>query len=153
MKARKTVSVRTCAAVLLTAAALWFGSISGSVLSAAATETEPLAEVGIAAAEAEPAVTEAEPVADADAPTADVEVTADAEVTAETGTTDDAGSTPTRDPNATPIPTYNGDKIKFEVPEGGGTKNTSTAGGIIMIIIIALAFIFVASGIVEKIVR
>ena len=59
----------------------------------------------------------------------------------------------TGDPDATPVPTYSGNKIAFEVPEGGGTKNTSSAGGIIMIIIVALALISVASGIVEKIVR
>ena len=56
-------------------------------------------------------------------------------------------------PDATPVPTYNGDKIAFEVPEGGGNNNASTPGGVIMIIIVVLAIISVVSGIVEKIVK
>ena len=67
----------------------------------------------------------------------------------------DADQTPevTRDPNATPVPTYNGNVIKFEVPEGEGKNNTSSAGGVIMIVIIGLAALSVLSGIVEMIVK
>lgn len=71
---------------------------------------------------------------------------------AEASATLEAEVTPTPDPDATPVPTYNGDKILFE-PGESGSNNTSSAGSIIMIIIVVLAILSIVSGIVEKIVK
>ena len=70
----------------------------------------------------------------------------------DTDATQEAEITPTPDPDATPIPTYNGDKILFE-PGEGGSDNTSSPGTVIMIIIVVLAILSIVSGIVEKIVK
>ena len=118
---------KTRAALLFMCAVLWLTAClsAGFAAVAAAEDVDAAGTAPTTAAEA--------------GATAETEVTVDPEATV--------------DPDATPVPTYNGNIIAFEVPEGSGKKNTSSAGGIIMIIIIALAFISVASGIVEKIVR
>jgi len=59
----------------------------------------------------------------------------------------------TRDPDATPLPTTErGEHILFEGTDEGGSGKTS-AGSVIMIIIVVAALLSVVSGIVEKIVK
>ena len=70
--------------------------------------------------------------------------------------TDEAGehgTGATRDPDATPLPTTErGEHILFEGTDEGGSGKTS-AGSVIMIIIVVAALLSVVSGIVEKIVK
>ncbi|MBP5631500.1 MAG: hypothetical protein J6Y21_01900 [Clostridia bacterium] len=60
---------------------------------------------------------------------------------------------PSSDPDATPLPTTErGEHILFEGTDEGGSGKTS-AGSVIMIIIVVAALLSVVSGIVEKIVK